>query len=164
MPNRKPILLAALLSFFFVTFASSPAWSADEGDLYLEGRFAFGGRGASRLEFGGVTGYLPWNELGLGVFFEQHFSRSLETSDDSAFRAGLEARWFQEPFEVAASFGLLNQINRDGSSSQEPALGVEGNYLLAMTPSLSALFHFNFLFLDELGVLFYSGAGFRVLF
>lgn len=159
--KRRFVLgLPLLLALFF----SSAAMSADEGDLYMEGRFAFGGSGASRLEFGGVVGYLPWNELGLGVFMEQHFSRSLDTTDESAFRAGGEARWFQEPFEIAASFGWLGQSNRDGTSSQEPALGVEGVYLLALTPSLSALVRFNFLFLDELGVLFYSGAGFRILF
>ena len=138
--------------------------AADADDIYIEGHLSFGNNDASRTELGGVVGYLPWDEIGLGLFSEQHLSRDLGTTDSSAFRSGLELRWFQEPFEIAGSVGWMLQNMRDGSQSHEITLGVESSYLFAITPSVAAMARFNFLFLDEIGALFYYGIGFRILY
>jgi len=95
---------------------------------------------------------------------EQHVSRDLVSLDQSGFRSGVEVRWFQEPFEFAGSVGVVKQSLRAGGSQAEPTLGLDASYLWALTPSIAALIRFNFLFLDQPGVIFYSGLGVRTLF
>ncbi len=159
--NFMPMIKIFILCF--VVFSAS-THAADKDDIYAEIYGGIASNHSSRFNFGGNVGYLPRNELGLGLFLEQHVSNDLESVDDSGFRSGAELRWFQEPFEFSGSFGIIRQRLRSGFLQTEPTIGVDASYLWSLTPSIAALVRFNFLFLNEPGVIFYSGLGLRTLF
>lgn len=157
-------LICSAIVMLLSTFAPNLAHAADEDDIYTEIYGGVASNRSSRFNFGANLGYLPRNELGVGLFLEQHVSRDLSSTDRSGFRSGVEIRWFQEPFEFAGSVGVVKQSLRDGGLQTEPTVGLDASYLWALTPSIAALVRFNFLFLDQPGVIFYSGLGARALF
>jgi hypothetical protein len=143
---------------------SRGALGADKDDFYAEAVANFSLNHKSRTLFGARVGYVFRDDLGLGAIYEQHSSKNANTADSSFYRSGLEFRWFQEPFEFAASLGIGQRYYRDKPSSVQVVPAVSAAYLWALTPSLAVQADFNFFFLNELRVLFTGGLGARILF
>lgn len=120
------MLKKIILSLSFLAL-STPLWAVDQDDIYT---FFYGGtRFDRKLQAGAGVGYAPFNSLGFGVLLDQ-------TSFSS--QGMLEARWFIEPVEVAASFGLYKNYDAGMDKSSRFAFMIEADYLFAITPSIAA--------------------------
>lgn len=143
-----------------------PVRAADRDDIYFEA--VLGSRAQSKqeskLQVGGVLGYCPTDNLGVGLGVDQSFSISKGDKASDATQYALEARWFLEPLELAGGVGWQN-LQIDGGSTKTSALLLgTADYLFALTPSLAFKAEARGqLVLNETSSLFF-GAGMRFIY
>jgi hypothetical protein len=142
----------AKILFVFSLLCSVDSRAADADDFYLH---ALGGWDLQREELSGglIYGYYPWNELGLGLNYDQ----------SSFFTAtGLDIRWSIEPFEIFMSHNAAFWSEKGGKWFYLFQLGT--NYLFAITPSSSVYFHLKGSFPEQKSRSLLMGIGLRQIF
>jgi hypothetical protein len=114
------------------------AQAADQRDIYFE---AFAGLDVDkthRVLLGTTVGYCPWDEIGIGVTFEQALGSKSTDSFDSSLRGAVEFRWFLEPWEFWLDTGyLVSSYKTTTNSSKSGTINLGGAYLFAITPSIA---------------------------
>jgi hypothetical protein len=148
---------------FFILVASS-AMAADKDDFYTAFLSSMSFHGGRMLQNGANLGYCPFDTLGLGVYVARSDAIDHRTQDLHALQTSMEIRWFQEPFEISADFGVIRMTDRNRSQDTAPLLGFAGAYLFALTPSIAAKLEVRWQFpFSRQGRLF-SGLGAQMLF
>jgi hypothetical protein len=152
------------LAVIGLCLSSLGAGAADRDDFYAAFHIGLEMHREREVLAGGSLGYVPWNEWGLGVVFDQHFGTDPEDVDVYGTRGALELRWFMEPFELAADAGLMRFSRRSGETETLPIVALSGAYLWALTPSLAARAQAQIQFLQRDRARVFASLGARILF
>lgn len=127
----------ALLAVFSLAISSS-ARAVDQGDIYLE---AFGGLDVDstrRILMGTTVGYSPWDEIGVGLTFEQAVAGKKKDTFDNSLRGAIEFRWFLEPWEFWLDTGyLVTEEKVTGATTKSGTINLGGAYLFSLTASMA---------------------------
>jgi hypothetical protein len=125
--------------FFSATLlsVSLAATAADKNDIYIEGFSGLDLEPEHRILMGTTVGYCPWDEIGVGVSFEQVMATKSRDDMDSSLRAAIEFRWFLEPWEFWLDTGYLRTALRSKVIQTSGSVNFGGGYLFAISPSMA---------------------------